>query len=103
MYYDYTHAHTHIATINEKRGHEFKREQGRIFVRIWRDGKKRKNVTNIISKYERNSYVKSELSYRPFHIYTTPGHIINGFQANISQKYLYLSCSARKRTSLDGH
>lgn len=38
-YYRNIHVHTyvHVITSNEKRGHGFEKEQGKVYVRMWRE------------------------------------------------------------------
>lgn len=40
----------YVMTINEKRGHEFGREQGGAYVRVWRKGREGRNDVIMTSK-----------------------------------------------------
>lgn len=38
----------HVTIINEKRGCEFKREQGELYERVWKEENKDKNDVNVL-------------------------------------------------------
>lgn len=43
----------HIITINERRGHEFEREQGKVYGRIWKEVREEKYYNYINLKYSK--------------------------------------------------
>lgn len=45
----YTHTYIHT-TISEKGGHEFGRDQGGVYERVWREERERRNEVIIMSK-----------------------------------------------------
>lgn len=44
----YTHTHMLVVTVNAKRGHKFKREQGGPYREAWREERQERNVAIIL-------------------------------------------------------
>lgn len=65
--YVYTYTFAYVTTINERRRHEFEKEQGWLYRRVWREKREGRNIINtskkkIISALL-SSYVFSITSY----------------------------------------